>query len=178
MDLAVHGVFHGIRAAWRGLSRAMRVFVLLAAAWIAAACAVPASLVGRPEADLASLGRPVGEYPNPDGSRTLAYSPGYYRGVTYIAEVDPRGTVRAVRQALVEESFQQVVPGMSREEVLRLIGPPLDSTQFDRQRETSWEYRFVDAWGYRAFFYVNFDPRGNVVSKLTRRIENDRLPRF
>ena len=47
---------------------------------------------------------------------------------------------------------------------------------FTRQRELSWEYRFTDAWGYRAFFYVNFDPRGVVVSKFTRRLENDRFP--
>ena len=154
----------------------MRLVPLLAAALLAAACATPASFVGRPAAELGALGRPIGDFPNPDGSRTLAFSPGYYSGLTYMAEVDPAGTVRAVRQALVEESFQQVVPGMSREEVLRLIGPPLDAMDFTRQREISWEYRFMDAWGYRAFFYVNFDPRGIVVSKLTRRIENDRLP--
>ena len=65
---------------------------------------------------------------------------------------------------------------MTREQVLRLIGPPLDATDFTRQRETSWEYRFMDAWGYRAFFYVNFDPRGVVVSKFTRRLENERFP--
>ena len=56
------------------------------------------------------------------------------------------------------------------------IGPPIDRMAFERQGEDSWEYRFVDAWGYRAFFYVNFNVRGLVVSKLTRRVENDRFP--
>jgi hypothetical protein len=155
----------------------MRFISILATSLLAAACATPASLVGRPAAELAALGRPIGEYPNPDGSRTLAISPGYFSGLTYIAAVDQGGTIRGVRQALVEESFQQVVPGMTRDEVLRLIGPPVDATEFTRQQETSWEYRFLDAWGYRAFFYVNFDPRGFVVGKLTRRIENDRYSR-
>lgn len=167
--------FMELPGAGSGLSKAMRLHPSLAALLLLAACATPASLVGRPAVELGALGQPIGEYPGPDGSRTIAFSPGYYSGVTYMADVDAAGTVRAVRQALVEESFQQVVPGMSRDEVLRLIGPPLDSTEFTRQRETSWEYRFTDAWGYRAFFYVNFDPRGIVVSKLTRRLENDRL---
>jgi hypothetical protein len=154
----------------------MRLVSLLFSAFLLAACAGPAALVGRPAGELAALGQPIGEYANPDGSRTIAFSPGIYTGLTYMADIDASGTVRAVRQALVEESFQRIVPGMSREEVLRLIGPPLDSVDFTRQRETSWEYRFMDAWGYRAFFYVNFDPAGVVVSKLTRRIENDRFP--
>jgi hypothetical protein len=143
---------------------------------LAAGCAGPATLVGRTAGELGALGRPIGEYANSDGSRTVAISPGYYSGLTYMAEVDASGTVRAVRQALAEESFQRIVPGMTRDEVLRLLGPPLDSVDFTRQRETSWEYRFMDAWGYRAFFYVNFDSRGVVVSKLTRRLENERFP--
>jgi len=150
----------------------------LVLALLLAACASPASFVGRPAAALqqGSLGAQIGDYPNPDGSRTLAFSYGYYSGQTYLALVDPAGIVREVRQALVEENFQRIEPGMTREEVLRLIGPPLESTDFTRQREVSWEYRFQDAWGYRAFFYVNFDPRGIVVSKFTRRIENERFP--
>jgi hypothetical protein len=154
----------------------MRFFLLSLCVFCLAACAGPASLVGRPARELGALGQPIGEYANPDGSRTVAISPGVFTGLTYMADVDASGTVRAVRQAMAEENFQRIVPGMSREQVLRLIGPPLDSVDFTRQRETSWEYRFVDAWGYRAFFYVNFDPAGIVVSKLTRRIENDRFP--
>jgi hypothetical protein len=141
------------------------------------ACAGPGAFVGRSEAELrGALGPPLGEYANADGSRTLAYSPGVYSGQTYLAEVDPSGAVRGVRQALVEESFQQIEPGMTRDEVLRLLGPPVDSMTFPRKQEVSWEYRFMDTWGYRALFYVNFDPRWVVVSKFTRRIENDRFP--
>ena len=146
-------------------------------ALLTAACTGPGAFVGRSETDLrGALGPPLGEYANADGSRTLAYSPGVYSGQTYLAEVDPSGAVRGVRQALVEENFQRIEPGMTREEVLRLIGPPVDSMAFPRKQEVSWEYRFIDTWGYRALFYVNLDPRGIVVSKFTRRIENDRFP--
>jgi hypothetical protein len=149
---------------------------ILIAFLLVAACAGPTSLVGRSEGELRSaLGAPAGEYANADGSRTLAYPQGYYSGQTFLAEVDRSGTVRSVRQALSEDSFQRIDPGVTRDEVLRLIGPPVDTMAFPAKREISWEYRFTDAWGYRAVFYVNFDERGVVVSKFTRRIENDRV---
>ena len=77
---------------------------------------------------------------------------------------------------LSDDDFQPIQAGMTRDEVLRRLGPPVDSMVFPRQREVSWEYRFMDTWGYRSLFYVNFDERGIVVSKLTRRLENDRFP--
>ena len=43
---------------------------------------------------------------------------------------------------------------MTREDVLRLIGPPSDSAKFPRLDQVSWEYYFQDAWGYRALFFV------------------------
>jgi hypothetical protein len=149
--------------------------VPLALALLAAACAGPSSLVGRTEADLRSrMGPPVAEYPNRDGSRTLAYPHGVMGSQTYMAEVEPGGSVRSVRQALNEETFQRIDPGMTRDETLRLIGPPGDSMAFPRKGEISWEYRFMDAWGYRAQFFVNFDARWVVVSKFTHRIDNSR----
>jgi hypothetical protein len=150
---------------------------ILAALLLAAGCSGPAAFVGRGEGELrGALGPPAGEYANADGSRTLAYPQGYYSGQTFLADVDRSGTVRGVRQALVEENFQRIEAGMTRDEVLRLIGPPVDSMAYPNRREISWEYRFMDTWGYRALFYVNLDERGVVVSKFTRRIENERLP--
>jgi hypothetical protein len=43
---------------------------------------------------------------------------------------------------------------------------------FPRLGHDSWEYQFIDTWGYKAFFYVNLDANGIVVSKLTRRLES------
>lgn len=79
-----------------------------------------------------------------------------------------------LRQPVTDDVILGINPGMTRDQVLRLIGPPLEVMQFPRKRETSWEYRFVDTWGYRSFLYVNFDPAGVVVSRLTRRIDSNR----
>ena len=152
-----------------------RNLLALLLALLACACTAPGSLVGGSEADLrAKMGAPKGEYSNADGSRTLAYPTGPLGTDTYMAEVAPGGQVRAVHNALKDETFQRINPGMTRDDVLRLIGPPRDSAKFAALNQVSWEYYFQDTWGYRALFFVNFDPNGIVVSKFTRRLDYDR----
>ena len=144
----------------------------------AAGCALPGSFTGRPEAELrAGMGAPEAEYANADGSRTLAYSTGRLGTQTFMAEVAPGGVVRSMRAALTDETFQGIQPGMRREEILRLIGPPRETMRFARLGQDSWEYYFVDTWGYRALFFVNFDAGGIVVSKFTRRLDIDQANR-
>ena len=79
-----------------------------------------------------------------------------------------------LRQPVTDDVILRVNPGMTREQVLGLVGPPLDVMGFPRKQETSWEYRFVDTWGYPSYLFVNFDPAGIVVSRLTRRIDSNR----
>ena len=141
------------------------------------ACAGPSALVGRSEADLrAQLGSPAGEYPNADGSRTLAYPQGTFGTQTYMADVAPGGGVSAVRQALTDDTINGITPGLTRDQILRMIGPPRETMAFPRKRETSWEYLFVDTWGYRSYLYVNFDEAGIVVSRITRRFDRPDSP--
>lgn len=152
----------------------MSRLALLAISALVSACATPVSLTGRSEADLrAALGNPAAVYPLDGGARALAFPMGPMGTVTYMAEVGPEGSVRSVRQALTEEVFNQVNPGLTRDAVLRLIGPPSDSMEFSRLGQVSWEYHFQDTWGYRAHFFVNFDRQGIVVGKFTRRIMID-----
>jgi hypothetical protein len=147
--------------------------LVIAVTCITVGCASPGGLTGHTEAELkARMGPPSAEYPNPDGSRTLAYSMGRFWTETYMAEVAPNGDVRSVRSARNDDTFHRIVPGMRRDEVLRLIGPPGEAMHFPRLGHDSWEYQFIDTWGYKAFFYVNLDARGIVVSKLTRRLES------
>lgn len=153
----------------------MKRLVLLAPALLLAACATPGAFVGRSESDLrGQMGPPAGDYPNGDGTRTLAYPQGRLSTETYMVEVAPGGSVRSVRQGLTDDTIQRIEAGMSRDQVLRMIGPPRDVMEFPRRAETSWEYYFNDTWGYRSYLYVNFNPAGIVVSKLTRRIDTGR----
>jgi hypothetical protein len=127
------------------------------------------------EADVRStMGSPAAEYQESDGSRQLAYPRGPLGTQTYMAEVAPDGVVRSVRPALNDATFNRIAPGMTRDEVLRLIGPPGETMSFARSGQVAWDYRFVDTWGYTAIFSVAFDANGVVVSKFSRRLERDR----
>jgi hypothetical protein len=57
-----------------------------------------------------------------------------------------------------------------------MIGPPGDRMAFPLMQQDSWEYRYRDTWGYIAFFSVNFDRNGVVVSRFTRRLERNEGP--
>jgi hypothetical protein len=153
----------------------MTRLALLIPLLLAAACATPNAFVGRSEADMRSqLGPPAGEDPNSDGTRTLAYPQGRLGTETYMVEVAAGGSVRSVRQALTDDTIMRIERGLTRDQVLRMIGPPREVMEFPRMAETSWEYYFIDTWGYRSHLYVNFNPAGIVVSRFTRRVDTGR----
>jgi hypothetical protein len=120
------------------------------------------------------MGAPAVEFANGDGSRQLAYPRGPLGTQTFMADIGADGKLMAVRGVLKDDTFYQIRPGMMRDEILRMIGPPGETMAFSRLNQVAWDYRFVDTWGYVAVFSVMFDPDGKVVSKFTRRIERDK----
>ena len=126
------------------------------------------------ESDVRStMGAPAVELADTDGSKVLAYPHGPLGTTTYIARLGKDGRLESVRQALNDDTFNAIRPGLTRDEVLRMIGPPGETMFFSRLNQDSWGYRYQDTWGYRAVFSVNFDANGIVVSKFKRRIERD-----
>lgn len=119
------------------------------------------------------MGPPAMEFRNPDGSRELAYPRGPLGTQTFMADVSREGVLQAVRPVLTDDIFRTIEPGMTRDQVVRLIGPPGDVMEFPRMGQLSYEYRFMDTWHYLALFSVNFDRNDIVVGKFTRRIERN-----
>jgi hypothetical protein len=122
------------------------------------------------------MGPPALELSNPDGTRQLVYPRGPLGSQTYMVRVGRDGLVQGVEQVLNEDRFYRIVPGITRDDVLRLIGPPSETMDFPRLQQTSWEYRYQDTWGYTAFLSVMLDRQGIVVGRTTRRL--DRGDRF
>ena len=130
---------------------------------------------GTPEAQVrAAMGAPALDIPAPDGSRRLVYPKGPLGTQTFMADVDRNGALVGVHQALTDDVFNGIRPGMTRDDILRLIGPPGETMRFARTQTESWDYRYQDTWGYLAMFSVIFDRDGIVVSKFTQRLERDR----
>ena len=122
----------------------------------------------------AAMGRPAVEFAREEGGRTLAYPRGPLGTQTYMADVGPDGRLVAIRPVLDDETFWRVQPGMTRDDVLRLVGPPGDTMAFSLSHTDSWEYRYMDTWGYLAIFSVTFDRNGIVVGKFSRRLDRDK----
>jgi hypothetical protein len=116
-------------------------------------------------------GPPAVEIANPDGSRNMAYPRGYYSGQTFMVRVGRDGLVQNVEQVLTDDRFYRIVAGITREDVLRLIGPPIETMEFPRLQQVAWEYRYRDSWGYDAFLSVMIDQQGIVAGRTTRRID-------
>ena len=118
-----------------------------------------------------TMGTPAAEFTEADGSRRLIYPKGPLGTRTFVAEFGSDGKLRGVNQVLQDDTFYRIQPGWTRDDVLRLIGPPGDTMAFPLSGNYSWDYRYEDTWGYVAIFSVTFDRNGIVVSKISQRIE-------
>ena len=156
-----------------------RILPSLTLAGLLAACAAYDGHGLRPGASTVddvrrTMGPPALELPNPDGSRQLAYPRGPLGTQTFMVEVGRDGVLRAIRPALTDDNYHRITAGQTRDDVLRLIGPPGETMEFPRLGQIAWDYRYQDTWGYVAIFSILFDRDGVVVGKANRRLERER----
>ena len=152
--------------------RPFRTLAVALAALAAGACAVQSLRPGASEAEVRqAMGRPALEFPTGDGGRQLAFTTGPFGTQTYMAYLGGDGRLQRVEQVLDDSRFHAIQPGMTREELLRHIGPPYQTLRFDNLRQTAWDYRFRDTWGYIAILSVMIDDQGRVASRITQRID-------
>lgn len=123
-------------------TRVSAAVVFVALSLTACASYAPRSdLVGKNRDTLiAQMGAPEREYPS-QGLQKLHYprGPGSH---TYFVYLD--GDQRVVRweQVLKEERFDTVRPGMTKDEVLDLLGVPTTTNGLARDRGYVWHYRY------------------------------------
>jgi outer membrane protein assembly factor BamE (lipoprotein component of BamABCDE complex) len=116
----------------------------------------------------ARMGKPDTVRKNSDGSETWEYPLGPAGRQTYMVTVGSDHAVKEVRQVLSDEYFAQVRPGMSRDQVRRLLGKPGDVSVFTARDEEVWSWRYQQQ--NPMFFNVMFDRSAGTV-RTTQRLE-------
>ncbi|MDP3310795.1 MAG: outer membrane protein assembly factor BamE, partial [Polaromonas sp.] len=91
------------------------------------------------------------------GARTFEYNRQPQGQVNYMITIGPDGRMSALRQVLTPQNFALVLPGMSMEQVRKMLGKPMKITPMALQRETHYEWRYSDGPNTPRIFRVEFD---------------------
>ena len=129
----------------------MRLTVVLSAL-VLAACASYGGAGLRPgEARLEDvvrlMGQPAMRWQDPDGSIQLAYPRGPAGIHTFMVKLGADGRLQSNANVLDEAGFARIRPGMTQEQVLRVLGPP------DYGRTAYFKARDELVWDWRACTY-------------------------
>ncbi len=86
--------------------------------------------MGQPTMEWQEGANQVWEYPfTPEGIRN------------YMLTIGPDGILKAMDQVLTPENFARVQPGMTRQQIRRLLGKPASVQFFELKQEEVWEWK-------------------------------------
>ena len=93
--------------------------------------------------------------------------------------IDSKGVMSSLQGVLDMRHFALIRQGMTKDEVLRILGPsqPQWTVFFERRDELVWEWRYCDAWNEPARFNVLFDNTTGLV-RSTQSYTESMLRRF
>ena len=140
---------------------------LAVAALLVAGCAAlepPAFAPGTSMGEVESrMGKPRDVVKAPDGDTVWQYPSGPVGQTTYMVRFGPDQRTRSVYQALTLGQFAKIQPGVPRDEVRLLLGPPGETTFFSRMNEEVWSYRYQASAGDNRIFNVRLDAKSGTV---------------
>ncbi len=141
---------------------ALVVLVLAVALSACAGYAPRSDLIGQSRATLvAQMGAPGREYSS-QGLQKLHYPRGPAGSHTYFVYLDPNDRVVRWEQVLTEARFDSVKPGMTKDEVIDLLGVPSVTNGLARDRGYVWHYRYETP--LCKSFVIEFTPENEVRS--------------
>lgn len=123
-------------------------------------------IVGKHRVDLiAQMGKPEREYEWQEFSK-LHYPRGPAGHHTYFVYLDRDNRVARWEQVLKEERFNAVQPGMTKDQVIDLIGVTKITSGLARDRGYLWHYRYQTP--FCSSFVIEFTVEGTVRSTFYR----------
>jgi len=118
-----------------------------------------------------AMGKHTFDWKEKDGSYTWEFPRGPAGVVTYMVTIGPDNVLKEIRQVLKEEYFAKIQPGLSKDEVRKLIGKPAETMTFPLKKEEVWSWKFEQGSGQYWHFHVHFDLGGKVVTATRNRVE-------
>jgi len=98
------------------------------------------------------------------GARTFEYNRQTQGMTNYMITIGPSGTLSAIRQVLTPQNFSAVLPGMSMEQVRKMLGKPMKVTPFALSQQTHYDWRYLNPPNTAMIFTVVFNTDLRVVS--------------
>lgn len=118
------------------------------------------------------MGEPGFIHRNDDGTVTWEYSRQPAGVHCYMIRFDRQEIVATLEQVLTPATYARITPGLTQDEVRRLLGQPGSRQTFDNLGESVWEWRIEgDFRTEETFFSVHFDLADGTVRKAGQRIQ-------
>jgi hypothetical protein len=110
------------------------------------------------------MGPPAMRWQDADGSVQLAYPHGPAGYHTFMVKLGPDGRLQTIANVLDSKNFARIHVGMTKEQVLRALGPsPFGADYFAVRDELVWSWHFCSDIGTAARFMVLFDGTSGIV---------------
>ena len=113
------------------------------------------------------MGTPAMRWQDPDGSLQLAYPRGPEGIHTFMVKLGPDGRLQSIENVLDEAHLARIRPGMTKAQVLRILGPPDygpgRTTYFKARDELVWDWRACTNNVNIQRIYVLFDATAGTV---------------
>ena len=122
------------------------------------------------------MGQPAMRWQYPDGTMQLAYPRGPMGVHTFMAMFGSDGKLNSIANVLEPKTFARVQQGMTKEQVLRMLGPsePSWTVYYARRDELAWEWRYCNEWQQPARFDALFDASTGRVRSILSMTESQR----
>jgi len=122
----------------------------------------PPAIGERMDAVKAKLGQPTAVYPV-GGDTVLEYTTQPFGQYAWMARFGPDGALTSYEQVLTDEKFATLKVGLAtRDEVLRTIGHPAETSYLSLRDLTVWSYRYKQSGVWNSMMHVHFDQAGVV----------------